>query len=159
MCEEQPVVRVPRRHKTAVVIHPRNRVDAALAAKKAKGGTTNLTEAELKALPQMWVQTSSRSTVDGQDLTDAQPGFDKNNRPVVTFRFNQKGALRFGNLTKDNVNKPFAIVLDGVVQSAPVINEPSSVVQARSPKFYDGGNRKPLDCSQVRRFACQAQYR
>ena len=124
VCEEQPGGASSTPPQDCRGYPSKEQVDAALAAKKEKGGTTNLTEAELKALPQMWVQTSSRSTVDGQDLTDAQPGFDQNNRPVVTFRFNQKGALRFGNLTKDNVNKPFAIVLDGVVQSAPVINEP-----------------------------------
>ena len=87
---------------------------------------------DCEALPQkedakqpLWVQTSSRATVDGADLNDAQPGFDsRNNQPIVSFRFNQKGALRFGKLTTDNVNKRFAIVLDGVIQSAPVINEP-----------------------------------
>jgi protein-export membrane protein SecD len=72
----------------------------------------------------MWVQTSSRATVDGADLNDAQPSFDQQNEPVVTFRFNSKGAIRFGKLTQENVGKPFAIVLDGVVQSAPRINEP-----------------------------------
>ena len=72
----------------------------------------------------MWVQTSSRAIVDGADLSDAQPAFDQNNQPVVTFRFNQKGAVRFGKLTAENVGKPFAIVLDDVVQSYPNINEP-----------------------------------
>jgi protein-export membrane protein SecD len=87
---------------------------------------------DCEALPQkenpdqmLWVQTSSRATVDGADLNDAQPGFDsRDNEPIVSFRFNQKGALRFGKLTTDNVGKRFAIVLDGVIQSAPVINEP-----------------------------------
>ena len=72
----------------------------------------------------MWVQTSSAATVDGADLSDAQPSFDENNQPIVSFKFNQRGALRFGKLTADNVGKPFAIILDGVVQSAPRINEP-----------------------------------
>ncbi|MBL8905315.1 MAG: protein translocase subunit SecDF, partial [Rhizobiales bacterium] len=72
----------------------------------------------------IWVQTSSAATVDGADLSDAQPSFDQNNQPVVSFKFNQRGALRFGKLTADNVGKPFAILLDGVVQSAPRINEP-----------------------------------
>ena len=86
---------------------------------------------ECRALPlketpdqMMWVQTSSRATVDGADLTDAQPSFDQNNRSVVTFRFNQKGSLRFAKLTQENVGKPFAIVLDNIVVSAPNINEP-----------------------------------
>ncbi|MFO0990792.1 MAG: protein translocase subunit SecD [Hyphomicrobiales bacterium] len=72
----------------------------------------------------MWVQTSSAATVDGADLSDAQPSFGQNNQPIVSFKFNQRGALRFGKLTADNVGKPFAILLDGVVQSAPRINEP-----------------------------------
>lgn len=72
----------------------------------------------------IWVQTSSRATVDGADLTDAQPSFDQNNQPVVTFKFNQKGSLRFGKLTAENVGKPFAIILDEIVVSYPNINEP-----------------------------------
>ena len=72
----------------------------------------------------MWVQTSSRATVDGADLTDARGSFDQSNQPVVSFRFNQKGAERFGKLTRDNVGKPFAIVLDDLIMSAPRINEP-----------------------------------
>jgi protein-export membrane protein SecD len=124
VCEEQPNSDTQNPPQDCRAYPEKDTVDAALKAKKAKNDDGALTPAELKALPQMWVQTSSRATVDGQELTDAQPGFDQNNRPVVTFRFNQKGALRFGNLTKDNVNKPFAILLDGVVQSAPVINEP-----------------------------------
>jgi protein-export membrane protein SecD len=81
---------------------------------------------DLKNTQQMlWVQTSSRATVDGEDLTDAQPTFDnRTNEPIVSFRFNQKGALRFGKLTQENVGRPFAIVLDNKVVSAPVINEP-----------------------------------
>lgn len=63
--------------------------------------------------------------VQGDDLADAQPGFDqRNNEPVINFRFNQSGARRFGAFTKDNVGRPFAIVLDGKVLSAPVIREP-----------------------------------
>jgi protein-export membrane protein SecD len=72
----------------------------------------------------LWVQTSSRATVDGVDLVDAQPSIDQNNQPVVTFRFNQKGAVRFGKLTSENLKKPFAIILDDVIQSYPVIQSP-----------------------------------
>lgn len=62
--------------------------------------------------------------VQGDDLADSQPGFDsRNNEPVINFRFNQSGARRFGAFTKDNVGRPFAIVLDGKVLSAPVIRE------------------------------------
>jgi SecD/SecF fusion protein len=63
--------------------------------------------------------------VQGADLADAQPGFDsRTNEPVINFRFNQVGARRFANFTKDNVGRPFAIVLDDKVLSAPVIREP-----------------------------------
>ncbi len=62
--------------------------------------------------------------VQGDDLADAQPGFDpRSNEPVINFRFNQSGARKFGAFTKDNVGRPFAIVLDDKVMSAPVIRE------------------------------------
>jgi protein-export membrane protein SecD len=69
----------------------------------------------------LWVQTSSRATVDGADLVDAQPSIGQSNDPVVSFRFNQKGAVKFGKLTSDNINKPFAIILDDLIKSFPVI--------------------------------------
>jgi preprotein translocase subunit SecD len=63
--------------------------------------------------------------VAGDELTDAQAGFDQNSRePIISFRFNTNGAKQFGRVTTENVNKPFAIVLDGKVLSAPVIREP-----------------------------------
>jgi preprotein translocase subunit SecD len=66
-----------------------------------------------------------RSMVSGEDLTDAQASFDQQTRePVVTFRFNTRGAQQFGRVTQQNVNRPFAIVLDNKVISAPVIREP-----------------------------------
>ncbi len=66
-----------------------------------------------------------RVMVSGEMLVDAQPGFDqRTGQPVVNFRFDQAGAKRFGNVTSKNVGRPFAIVLDGKVISAPVIREP-----------------------------------
>lgn len=65
-----------------------------------------------------------RAIVTGENLIDAQPGFDQNNRAIVNFRFDQPGARAFGRTTIDNVGKPFAILLDGRVISAPTINEP-----------------------------------
>jgi preprotein translocase subunit SecD len=61
--------------------------------------------------------------VTGEELTDAQPSFDQNGRPAVSFRFNPTGARKFGDYTAENVGSPFAIVLDQEVISAPVINE------------------------------------
>ncbi len=63
--------------------------------------------------------------VSGEELTDAQQGFDQqNNQPVVNIRFNGAGGRKFGRVTSENVNRPFAIILDGTVLSAPNINEP-----------------------------------
>lgn len=66
-----------------------------------------------------------RVLVSGEELSDAQPAFDqRTNEPIITFRFNTSGARKFGRATQENVNRPFAIVLDGAVISAPVIREP-----------------------------------
>ncbi|HEX3503608.1 MAG TPA: protein translocase subunit SecD [Xanthobacteraceae bacterium] len=66
-----------------------------------------------------------RVLVSGADLTDAQPSFDQQTgQPVVTFRFNSSGARKFADVTTANVGKPFAIVLDNKVISAPVIQTP-----------------------------------
>jgi len=66
-----------------------------------------------------------RILVSGGDLTDAQPGFDqRTNEPIVSFRFNTSGARKFAQVTQENVGKPFAIILDNQVISAPVIREP-----------------------------------
>jgi len=63
--------------------------------------------------------------VQGEDLVDAQPGFDqRSGEPIVSFRFNSNGARRFAQVTQENVGRPFAIVLDNQVISAPVIREP-----------------------------------
>ncbi|WP_022684120.1 protein translocase subunit SecD [Sphingobium bisphenolivorans] len=63
--------------------------------------------------------------VSGEDLTDAQQGFsEQGNEPIVNIRFNGAGGRKFGQVTSQNVNKPFAIILDGKVLSAPNINEP-----------------------------------
>ncbi|SNX73807.1 preprotein translocase subunit SecD [Cereibacter ovatus] len=59
--------------------------------------------------------------VSGDELVDAQPSFDQNNRPAVSFRFDPTGARAFGDYTAANIGKPFAIVLDNEVISAPVI--------------------------------------
>jgi preprotein translocase subunit SecD len=63
------------------------------------------------------------SVVSGEELTDAQPSFDQNGRPAVSFRFNPTGARKFGDYTRDNIGSPFAIVLDNEVISAPVIQD------------------------------------
>jgi len=62
-----------------------------------------------------------RVVVSGENLVDAQPSFDQDNRPAVSFRFDAVGARKFGQTTQENVGRLFAIVLDDKVISAPRI--------------------------------------
>ena len=61
--------------------------------------------------------------LDGSMLTNAQVAFDQNNRPVINFTLDAEGGQIFGDFTGKNVGNHLAIVLDGKVYSAPVINE------------------------------------
>jgi preprotein translocase subunit SecD len=75
--------------------------------------------------PGVKLPVEKRVMVQGEDLTDAQPSFDsQTNQPIVNFRFNIRGGQRFGQVTSENVGRPFAIVLDGKVISAPRILGP-----------------------------------
>jgi preprotein translocase subunit SecD len=61
------------------------------------------------------------AAVTGRDLRNARPSLDENNRPAVSFSLNAEGARKFGAFTQANINRQLAIVLDGRVESAPVI--------------------------------------
>ena len=74
--------------------------------------------------PRLYV-VKKKIEVSGADLTDARAATDGNTGQwVVSFEFNSNGARRFAQTTTANVNKPFAIVLDNKVISAPAIREP-----------------------------------
>ncbi len=62
-----------------------------------------------------------RPVISGEHLVDAQPSFDQNNSPAVSFRLNPTGGRIFGEYTAGNIGNPFAIVLDEEVISAPTI--------------------------------------
>jgi len=63
--------------------------------------------------------------IGGESLVDAQPAYDaQRNIPVVSFKFDTRGAITFGELTSRHVNQRFAIVLDNTVITAPVIQQP-----------------------------------
>ena len=70
------------------------------------------------------IAVQRRVMVSGDQLVKATQGFDQDGRAVVDISFNTAGAKRFGRVTQENVNKPFAIILDDKVLSAPNINEP-----------------------------------
>jgi preprotein translocase subunit SecD len=77
-----------------------------------------------------------RAIVNGDQLIDARQSFDENNQPVVSITFDGRGGKAFGKVTQDNVGKPFAIVLDNVVLSAPSIIEPILGGQAKITGSY-----------------------
>jgi len=70
------------------------------------------------------IAVQRRVLITGDQLIDAKQAYDQNNIPVVSIRFDSTGARKFGQITQENVNKPFAMLLDGRVLSAPNINEP-----------------------------------
>lgn len=71
--------------------------------------------------PGQFMLLERRAVVTGEDLVDAQPSFDQNGQPAVSFRFGPTGARAFGDYTSENIGAPFAIVLDNEVVSAPTI--------------------------------------
>ena len=80
------------------------------------------------------------------------------NEPVVTFRLDAIGAKRFGEITRDNVGRPFAIVLDGKVLSAPVIREPIIGGSGQiSGNFTAEETTQLAALAQGRRTACAAE--
>ena len=81
-------------------------------------GTKNIFE--LHALKV--TSTSGRAPLEGDVITDAKDEFDNFGRPCVSMSMNNEGARLWAQLTKQNVGKAIAIVLDGVVYSAPRVN-------------------------------------
>ncbi|MBI1172009.1 protein translocase subunit SecD [bacterium] len=71
--------------------------------------------------PGLYYTVEESPVVTGDDLVDAQPSFDQNGRPAVSFRFDTTGARKFGEYTGAHIGEPFAIVLDKQVISAPTI--------------------------------------
>jgi len=72
-----------------------------------------------------FIAVKRRVMVSGDQLIDARQGFEQQtNQPNISIKFNAAGARRFARTTQENVGKPFAIILDDKVLSAPNINEP-----------------------------------
>ena len=68
----------------------------------------------------------------GDQLTNAVQNFNENGEPAVALTFDGQGGRRFARVTQENVEKPFAIILDDVVLSAPTIKQPILGGQASS---------------------------
>ncbi len=71
--------------------------------------------------PELKYLVEKRARVGGENLIDAKASFDPTEGHVVSFRFDTTGAQKFGKATSENIGKRFAVILDGVVITAPVI--------------------------------------
>jgi len=90
-------------------------------ASPPKPGTTRIPD---QTNPNIIYEVDESALMTGEDLADAQTGFDQQtSEPVVNFRLTTGGGRKFGEVTAKNVGRPFAIVLDNVVISAPVIRQ------------------------------------
>ena len=67
-------------------------------------------------------ERNGRAPLEGDVITDAKDEYDQFNKPCVSMSMNTDGARRWAVLTKNNVGKAIAIVLDGYVYSAPNVN-------------------------------------
>lgn len=74
--------------------------------------------------PQQKIAVHRSTIISGDMLDDAKQAYDQNNQPDVTIQFNSEGGRRFAKVTQANVGKPFAIIVDNQVISAPRIDEP-----------------------------------
>ncbi|MFL5023871.1 MAG: protein translocase subunit SecD [Microvirga sp.] len=91
----------------------------------AQPGATDVDMLPMEDAGGQRVPVERRVIAEGGDLTDAQPAFDSQTRqPIVNFRFNIRGAQRFGQATTENLGRSLAIVLDNRVISAPTIQSP-----------------------------------
>jgi len=99
---------------------------------------------EMKTLEGKPILLEKRAVLTGEALTDARVDFSQRTfgEPYVSLSFNSKGARMFSQITGKNVNKRLAILLDGVVQSAPVIREriPSGRAQITGKFSIDEAN-------------------
>ncbi len=64
-------------------------------------------------------QRNGRAPLEGDVIVSATDDYDSNGRPSVSMTMNSDGARRWAQLTKQNINKPIAIALDGYIYSAP----------------------------------------
>ncbi|MBL4596058.1 MAG: protein translocase subunit SecD [Robiginitomaculum sp.] len=98
-------------------------VDTSVSIQEALAGRippgAKLVRTTNPAEPDLLIQR--RALVDGGDLTDSQQTFNQGGQPAVSFTFNSRGAIRFGNATAQNVGRRFSILLDNESITAPVI--------------------------------------
>jgi preprotein translocase subunit SecD len=100
-------------------------VDTSISVDEAKLGQMPPQSEILQDQSGMPYLVEKRIAMSGESLVDAQPVLDqRTDAPIVTFRFNAAGSRQFARMTEQKVGSPMAVVLDGVVLSAPIIREP-----------------------------------
>lgn len=90
--------------------------------------TESAKTASASALPlgaTLYLKNPLKTNLGGSDLQQSSVSFDQNTgQPVVQIKFTNAGAKKFADITKRNVGKRVAMVLDDLVISAPVVDEP-----------------------------------
>ncbi len=86
---------------------------------EAFDGDSTRTIFELNAIKV--TERSGRAPVEGDVIADASAGFDNNGAPCVDMQMNVEGSRKWASLTKKNIHRAVAIVLDGYVYSAPTV--------------------------------------
>ena len=67
-------------------------------------------------------ERNGKAPLEGDVITDARNDYDQYNNPTVSMSMNTDGSRRWATLTKNNIGRAIAIVLDGYVYSAPNVN-------------------------------------
>ncbi len=107
--------------KTAKLSFHLVNMDVTASAIKTTGGDMIL---PVQERPGETLAVQRQAMLTGDMLVNAAFAQDQNGQSAVSFRFNPIGTKKFCELSRDNVNRLFAIVLDNVIISAPVIREP-----------------------------------
>src|SRR5579871_3733404 len=100
-------------------------VDASMSAEDALKSGVPFDDDVLYGLKDKrpWL-VAKKVSVGGEHLVEAYAGLPESGEPYVYFRLDDGGTRAFADTTRENVGRPFAIVLDDAVISAPVIREP-----------------------------------
>ncbi len=85
-------------------------------------GTTTATNANVLKLYAVKTLENGTAKLEGEHVSQASQSYDERNRPSITMNMDAVGTRMWAQMTKENVGKPIAIVLDKVVYSAPFVN-------------------------------------
>ncbi len=99
-------------------------VDTSVTPQQIASGDIPVTSQLLQYENGAPIVVNRTAMITGDMLVDAKQSYDQQGRPDVTLQLDGAGAKRFARVTTENTNKPFAIIVDNKVISAPNINEP-----------------------------------